>query len=304
MPASSMCATHRHDPLKSSDVAATPAQRENAKSLMTDRRIDRKSDRPEFRQIADHLAEDIRSNKFKRGDQLPSESELAELYGVSRLTVRGAMSVLVVEEGLVRKEKGRGSFVREAKPVATFRSSNRFRSAKSPLTVDEGPPASQEVYEIAEVPATNEVANALRLKHGEKVLVRRRSITLQDEDATPMQLADSFVPLDLVTDELRDPKATGVTYPSIESRSGLHIGLLREYLDARMPSFQESRDLALDPGTPVVDISRIAYANTDKESWDERRESADEFAARSRPVEYFKATMVGPLHTFNYDLPR
>lgn len=271
---------------------------------MTERKIDRKSDRPEFRQIADHLAEDIRSHKLKPGDQLPSESKLAELYDVSRLTVRRAMGVLVREEGLVRKEKGLGSFVRQATPAATFRSSNRFRSTKSPLTVDEGPPAIQEVYEIAEVPASDEVAKALRLEDGETVLVRRRSITLQDVEATPMQLADSFVPLDLVTDELRDPNATGVTYPSIEMRSGLHIGMLREYLDARMPSFQESRDLALDPGTPVVDLSRIAYANNDEESWDERRESADEFAARSRPVEYFKATMVGPLHTFNYDLPR
>lgn len=273
-------------------------------SPMSERRIDRKSDRPEFRQIADHLAEAISSEELRPGDQLPSESQLADQYGVSRLTVRRAMGVLVREEGLVDRVKGRGSFVRVPGPIATFRSSSRFRSTTSPLTMDRGPQAQQVVHDIAEVAAPDDVAEALELKPGETVFVRRRWVMLQDKEQTPMQLADSFVPLDLVTEELRDPDASGVTYPSVEKRSGQRIGLFRERLSARMPTQEEARELSLEPGMPVVDLIRVAYANTDAASWDEERETADEYAARSRPVEVFKATMAAPRHVFAYDFPR
>lgn len=51
----------------------------------------------------------IKENKASVGEQLPSENEIAELFKVSRHTVRQALSYLV-QEGWIYKERGRGSF--------------------------------------------------------------------------------------------------------------------------------------------------------------------------------------------------
>jgi len=74
--------------------------------------IDRGADAPVFRQIADALRVEIRENRVLPGEKLPSETELMSLYGVARMTVRGAIDVLR-GEGLVVAEHGRGVFARD-----------------------------------------------------------------------------------------------------------------------------------------------------------------------------------------------
>lgn len=69
---------------------------------------------PLYAQLAESIRSDIRKGILKRGDLLPTEKELGEYYGVSRITVRGALSILV-EEGLVYRKKGRGTIVKKDK---------------------------------------------------------------------------------------------------------------------------------------------------------------------------------------------
>ena len=65
---------------------------------------------PVFRIIYENLKRDIERGDYAPGARLPSESELCRAYGVQRDTVRHAMKKLV-DEGLVFKHPGRGSFV-------------------------------------------------------------------------------------------------------------------------------------------------------------------------------------------------
>lgn len=264
--------------------------------------VNKSADRALFRQIADVLAEEIRAGKYKAGERLPSEAQMMRQYDTSRLTVRRALGVLSNEEGLIDKVKGVGAFVRQPSPIATIRPSDRFRSGRAPLYADEGPTPIQEVYEIGEVPAPAHIAMQLRIDEGVQVFVRRRSVSLGD--GTPMQLADSYIPRDLVTAELRDHTTSGITYATIESFE-LHIGILRERLSFRMPSADESRDLQLEPGTPVIDLVRTAYATPRDEARNpSTNETAQKYMARSRPVECFTAVMAGDKHVFEYILER
>lgn len=59
--------------------------------------------------LVDDIKNDINEGRIKNGDKLPSEHELAEMYGMSRHTVRKALSILE-NEGFVRAEHGRGTF--------------------------------------------------------------------------------------------------------------------------------------------------------------------------------------------------
>jgi len=65
---------------------------------------------PLYEQVADALRAAIRAGEIRPGYRLPSESAIVQETGVSRLTVRRAVQVLV-SEGLVTVVQGRGTFV-------------------------------------------------------------------------------------------------------------------------------------------------------------------------------------------------
>jgi len=70
---------------------------------------------PLYYQLANLLTEKIVSRELLTGDRLPTEVELVEQYGISRITVRQALRLLE-EEGLIRREVGRGTFVTDYRP--------------------------------------------------------------------------------------------------------------------------------------------------------------------------------------------
>ncbi len=72
---------------------------------------------PRYVQIAEHLEERIRSGQLRPHQRVPSESELAQQFGVSRITSRQALRALA-ERGLIYRVPGLGSFVAEPRPAA------------------------------------------------------------------------------------------------------------------------------------------------------------------------------------------
>ncbi|MEU5724837.1 GntR family transcriptional regulator [Micromonospora sp. NPDC047738] len=80
--------------------------------------IDPSADRAVFRQLADLLRNLITSGDLAPGASLPSELRLAQEYGLSRTSVRQAISLLR-SEGLVIVQPPRGTFVRSMEPTET-----------------------------------------------------------------------------------------------------------------------------------------------------------------------------------------
>ena len=78
------------------------------------KRIDPADFSPAYYQLAQILRGKIMGGELHPGDRIPSEEELGEEYGLSRMTVRRAIATLS-EEGLLRGERGRGTFVVEPK---------------------------------------------------------------------------------------------------------------------------------------------------------------------------------------------
>ena len=77
--------------------------------------INRDSPVPFYFQLAEMLEEEIVEGRWQSGQRLPSEPDLCEYYGLSRTTIRQALSRLE-QEGLVARLKGRGTFVQAAQP--------------------------------------------------------------------------------------------------------------------------------------------------------------------------------------------
>ncbi len=70
-----------------------------------------------YQQIVEQIEKRVVAGELKVGDQLPSERELGEQFGVSRTAVREAVKILR-EKGLIEVRAGRGTFVTNGTPVA------------------------------------------------------------------------------------------------------------------------------------------------------------------------------------------
>ena len=74
--------------------------------------LSRNTFEPLYYQIRENIREKINSREYPPNSMIPSEAELCEHYGVSRVTVRRAILDLV-QEGMLNRGKGKGTFVSE-----------------------------------------------------------------------------------------------------------------------------------------------------------------------------------------------
>jgi len=225
--------------------------------------IDPTSDRPAYKQIADHLRDQIAQGELAPGQALPSERVLMDTYGAARGTVRQAINVLK-GEGLILVEHGRGSFVRPAPPVkrlASDRFARRHRQAgKAAFLAElesEGREPSVEMLQLGRGKAPGEIAVRLGLEKGAPVLIRHRRHLA---DGQPLELATSYIPWQLAkgTTMTHENSGPGGIYARIEEL-GHRLDHFTEDVAARMPTPDESRALILGPGVPVFQLVRTAY---------------------------------------------
>lgn len=223
--------------------------------------VDRRSGVPAFRQVAADLREKITSGRLAPGEQLPSERDLVEKYGVSRPTVRDAVNMLR-SEGLVTSEHGRGVFVR---PPTSIRRLARSRLSRDARERDRGAfladaaaggftPSTSVKVSFEEADAR--VAGYLAINAGAEITVRDR---VMRADGLVVQLAVSRLPRELTRDTAIEQIDTGSggTYARLEE-AGHRPASFVEHVGARMPTPDEASLLQLAEGVPVVTVTRVA----------------------------------------------
>ena len=251
--------------------------------------LDRASDRPPYRQIADHLRDAIDRGELRPGDRLPSEAELTRHYGVARMTARQAIQELRAE-GRVVAEHGRGVFVRLPAPVrrlASDRFARKHREAGQAAFLAEAEKAGVrpqvDQIEISHSEPRTDVRERLHLDEGDRVAVRSRRY-LADE--RPIETAVSFLPLSIAegTAIMEVNTGPGGIYARLEE-AGHTLDHFVEEVTARMPTTDERRRLQLPDGVPVLVVVRTAYDTT------------------GRPVEVRDAVKAAPAYVLEYDIP-
>ena len=208
--------------------------------------------RPFHEQIADALRGDIQAGTYAEGDQLPSERELRERFGVSVNTIRAAI-VQLRAEGLVRSQQGRGVFVDRTGPPRRL-SDDTLRGFAFYRALERQGLQAAVTTSIARAPASAEVAEALDIAPGAEVLVHER--LTRAEGGPPIFLATNYFPADV---------AEAVPQLEAESASGLTKWLGEAYgplagedvLDSRMPTPEERERLAIPDSVPVLVIRGI-----------------------------------------------
>lgn len=149
-------------------------------------KLNKDSSVPLYQQLIDDIKGQIRSGKLKEHDRLMTEIELSQEYDVSRITVRKAIELLVEEDILIKKQ-GIGTFVAEKK---LLRNINGFMGFTQSCEA-EGHTAGAELIQADLVDATISDIENLKLEEHEKVI---RIIRLRLCDGDPVILEENHFP--------------------------------------------------------------------------------------------------------------
>lgn len=153
---------------------------------MTDSGLARGAGTALWRQIAQRMEREIISGNRQPGEKLPTEHQLATEFAVNRHTVRRAVAALA-EQGLVRIEQGRGTFVQEA--VLDYRVKRRTRFSEN-LNAHKREPSGK-LLRVWETLAEDAVAKALEIRKGSPVVVIDR---LGEADGRPVSISTHYFP--------------------------------------------------------------------------------------------------------------
>ncbi len=206
---------------------------------------------PRYFQLKQILEKRIQSGEFQPNDQFPTDEALCELYGLSRGTVRRAVDLLV-DEGRLRREQGRGTFVTSAPMSPVF---FRLSSFDEEMHL-RGRTPSTRLLHLKVIPASPQVAADLALPVDEPVIEIAR-----------LRLADGQ-PMAFETRYLAQRICPGLAYEDLENQS-IHNLLIDKYniplirarhiIEARVLNAHEAGLLQVPPGSAGFFVSRVTY---------------------------------------------
>lgn len=139
--------------------------------------LDKASPIPLYLQLAGRLEALVAEGAYPIGSKLPGEEELARQYGLNRNTVRHALALLV-RNGLVRTERGVGTFVRRSRLLAPIHRLDRITSFVDDFSLGEVK-AEDALLARERVRATHDLSDKLGVPHGGD-LVRLDRLRLAD----------------------------------------------------------------------------------------------------------------------------
>jgi GntR family transcriptional regulator len=247
-------------------------------------KIDLKSKLPLYDQIERNLRDLMVNGHLKPGEAMPGEWELADLYGVSRLTVRRALDELVRQNWLERKH-GVGTFIRQPTMASIVASKLSFTEQMKTI----GRKPSSKTVNQRVITATIKVARALQIEEGDPVI-----------EITRIRLADN-IPILLETACLsteRFPSLSGMDwskdqsiYQILNEEYGIAVSAMDHTIKPVTLTETEARYLKAKAGIPALLSETIAYSREGEPvefSWSFSNGDKSEFYFHFQRIEHEK----------------
>jgi GntR family transcriptional regulator len=203
---------------------------------------------PLYRQVQSGIEDMIRDNPRAKAMPL-SDAQLAERFGVSRITVRRAVDELV-DAGILYRIQGRGTFIRQNK-LREKLTLNSFLDAWTPKAGG----FNVRVAALERVPADESVAENLGIRPGAEVVYVRR-LRLQNE--TIVAIDDRYMRSQDCSRIRRQDIVTSSLADYLRNREGIEVDHGEMEIEARAADHREAKGLRIHKGQTVL-VRRVTF---------------------------------------------
>lgn len=206
---------------------------------------------PLYQQLKRRLHAEIRDGRYAPGTALPTESQLCDLYGVSRITVRRAISELQ-EEGHLEKRHGKGTFVTQERLETSLVKLDGFSETYS----SQGVEFHSHILDVHRDVANDAVAAKLGVRTGMPVLKVSRLISTRKG---PLTLENSQFPLDRFPG-LEQKLADDVSiYRLLRTEYRRELAHVQRRINVRLAGQADKAVLGCNVGEPLFEMEKIVY---------------------------------------------
>ncbi len=240
--------------------------------------VDRDSPVPLYQQLHDWLRSRIVQGDLIAGEVIPTEMELVREFGLSRVTVRRALQLLV-DEGLIIRQVGKGSFVCSHKLRENLSSLRGFAE----MMLIQYPGHSMEVLGFGIVTPPDDARRHLALEAHEQVICIRRRHVLEE---SPLAYALIYLPLDIGGTLTPHEVAQTSIYSLIAQKLALSVHSATQMISAIGADPVVAAQLAVPVKSPVLLVRRITYSSAE------------------RPLEYIRLYYPGERHEIAMEVYR
>ena len=220
---------------------------------------------PKYLKIKDYIKNGIDVENFT--GQVPSENQLAQKFGVSRMTARRAL-VELEQEGSVERIAGKGTFVNKHRHYT----SGFYRVRPFHMWAEDlGSCLRSELLQGKVIPPPGRIAKKLRTK-AEVVLLD----ILNFLDETPVRRSVRYIPAEVCPGILERDLANQSVHELLSDQYNLPLTLISQSMTARGLSRDEAALFQTEPGVAVFFFERLTYSH-------------------ERPISYVEHTMRGDM---------
>lgn len=211
---------------------------------------------PLYARVRDCLRSEIRGGQYGSGAALPSESAIGNRFGVSRITVRHALSELQ-RERLIYTVNGRGTFVEKPKAQQSLQRLEGFGEAMSRL----GYESTNRVLRMRLVAASARVAPRLSVAPGKTIT---ELVWVRNLDGRPFCYEVSYLPRDIGDLLAADALRSRDMFAILEQDHHIRLGHAELSIEAVCATRAHARWLDINPGKPCLRIERLTRTTSER----------------------------------------
>ena len=216
---------------------------------------------PLYAQLKEKIISDINNETLKYGDKIETEQEIMKKYNLSRITVRRAISELVAEGYLVKKQ-GKGTFVIKNKierKIINTSDSLKIMSFTKELK-ENNIKASSKIIELKIVPGIEEFNQKLGLAKNSKLIFMKRVRYAND---SPMTIEENYFSYDKFKGLLEE-KIEGSLYELLEKKYNvIPTRSSRQEIEIVKSDEEQSKLLNVPTFEPLFYFSGVTYDEND-----------------------------------------
>lgn len=207
---------------------------------------------PIYKDMYIDIKKKIENELYSVGMLLPTEDELGEEYGVSRTTVRRAISLLQ-KDGLIKVKQGYGTEIVRKKVSQCL---NSITSVSESLSKSGGEVGAMNMH-VERIGASAEIAEELSVPIGEPIILVSR---IQTYNGDPITIAKNYILERFVPGLSEESEAIISLYAYLNERYGIEISRVHDSISAKNASYEEAAMLRTPHGKALIVVHRICYA--------------------------------------------